>query len=626
MTHPRCSILPAVCAWLGSASALMAAPWLESPAPQLAITFPESLVSWVTVQGTPDIAYRLNFTDDFRIWSQSPAQTADAEGRVSFPVSAEARGRFFQAISTGEPSSFADPAEVTLGRRLFLETRFAQFFAAHCGSELNAPLSNGGDPALARTLTVNGALPGPFLGQSMNCRACHLGDEFGGTAPGMRTLADFAIRSAIPNRGDSRRTTVRNSPSLVNLSIHPTGRGLFHYDGEFPNVRSLVRGTLTGRNFGWLPEERTQAVQHIARVIREDDGRAFLGPEWGGSYPRLLAGTDPQIPPSLRLPAGLRLEVSRAPDEEILDRIALLVEIYLSSLRFSTDEVGSYNGSPYDLFLRKNSLPRRPEVGEDDLAYSRRLRGLVAKLTNPVFVTPADGAFSTLQQAYRFGAEELLGFKIFLAEPPPSPSVGQVSIGNCLVCHPAPHFTDLDFHNSGATQWEYDAIHGEGAFARVPIPGAVERAANPDKYLPASPGHPAANGPFLSIPTSGRPGDVDLGLWNVYANGDVPLVQEYLRTWSHGRFGSDDPVEILPRTVALFKTPGLRSLGGSAPYMHTGQASTLESVIFFYRFTAELGRIGELRNGDPEMGRVFLGKFDGAPLAAFLRSLNEDFP
>jgi hypothetical protein len=99
---------------------------------------------------------------------------------------------------------------------------------------------------------------GPFLGQSMNCRACHLGDEFGGTAPGMRTLADFAIRSAIPNRGDSRRTTVRNSPSLVNLSIHPTGRGLFHYDGEFPNVRSLVRGTLTGRNFGWLPEERTQ--------------------------------------------------------------------------------------------------------------------------------------------------------------------------------------------------------------------------------------------------------------------------------------------------------------------------------------------------------------------------------
>ncbi|MBL9170174.1 MAG: hypothetical protein JNN07_20740 [Verrucomicrobiales bacterium] len=626
MTHPRCSILPAVCAWLGGASALMAAPWLESAAPQLAITFPESLVSRVTVQGTPDIAYRLNFTGDFRIWSQSPAQTADAEGRVSFPISAEARGRFFQAISTGEPSSFADPAEVTLGRRLFLETRFAQFFAAHCGSELNAPLANGGDPALARTLTVNGALPGPFLGQSMNCRACHLGDEFRGTAPGMRTLADFAIRSAIPDRGDSRRTTVRNSPSLVNLSIHPTGRGLFHYDGEFPDVRSLVRGTLTGRNFGWLPEERTQAVQHIARVIREDDGRAFLGPEMGGSYPRLLAGTDPQIPPPLRLPAGLRLEVSRAPDEEILDRVAQLIEIYLSSLRFSMNEVGSYNGSPYDLFLQKNSLPRQPQAGEDDLSYSRRLRQLVARMANPQFVTPADGEFTTLNQAYRFGAEELLGLKIFLAEPSLPPSTGQVGIGNCLVCHPAPHFTDFDFHNSGATQWEYDAIHGEGAFAQVLIPSATERAAHPEDYLPPSPVRPLATGRFLSIPTPDRPGEMDLGLWNVYGNSEIPWVQDALRAVLHPRFGSDDPLEILPHTVALFKTPGLRALGASAPYLHTGQASTLESVIFFYRFTAELSRAGELRNGDSEMQRVFLGRFDGAPLAAFLRSLNEDFP
>ena len=92
------------------------------------------------------------------------------------------------------------------------------------------------------------------------------------------------------------------------------------------------------------------------------------------------------------------------------------------------------------------------------------------------------------------------------------------------------------------------------------------------------------------------------------------------------RFGSEDPTMLLPRTIALFKTPTLRGLAGSAPYMHTGQASTLESVIFFYRFTAELGRADKLRNGDPEISRIALGKSDGAPLAAFLRSLNEDFP
>lgn len=626
MKHSRWLILPTGCAWLGWAGLSVAASWQDSPAPRLEIPYPRADSSQIVVLGTKDVAYRLDFTTDFRIWSQSPAQTANADGQVSFPFSVGSMERFFRAITVGEPAHFADAAEVALGKRLFLETRFAQFFYSNGSNQLNAPLSNGGDPALELTLTINGALPGPFSGQSMNCRACHLGDEFGASGPGTRTLADFAIRSAVPARGDTRHTTVRNSPALVNAVVDRPGPLFFHFDGEFPDIRSLVRGTLTGRNFGWLSDEGAEAVQHIARVIREDDGRAFLGPEMGGSYRTLFAGTAVEIPPPLRLPPHLQLDVSKASDEEILNRVAELVEIYLKSLRFARDEEGAYNGSPYDLFLRKNSLPRRPQVGEDDLSYSRRLRTLITTLTNPVFVTPADGAFRTLPQAYRFGAEELLGLKIFLAESPPKPSAGQVSIGNCLVCHPAPHFTDYDFHNSGATQWEYDAIHGEGAFAKVSIPGAIERAAHPEEYLPATPSRPLAKGQFLSVPSIGRPGDVDLGLWNVYANSDVPLVQEPLRALFHGRFGSDDPVEILPHTVALFKTPGLRALGGSAPYMHTGQASTLESVIFFYRFTAEIGRAGELRNGDPEISRIFLGKFDSAPLAAFLRSLNEDFP
>src|SRR5262245_23440770 len=103
-----------------------------------------------------------------------------------------------------------DPAEVTIGERLFLETRFAQFFAANA-TDVNAPLPDGGDPVVEETETTDAPLAGPFAGQAINCRACHLVDEQLVIDPlgipdfsegGMRTYADFARRSPVPERED----------------------------------------------------------------------------------------------------------------------------------------------------------------------------------------------------------------------------------------------------------------------------------------------------------------------------------------------------------------------------------------------------------------------------------------
>ena len=120
---------------------------------------------------------------------------------------------------------------------------------------MNTPLADGGDPVMDKTVTLNAPAPGPFLGQSMNCRACHLVDEHKENGLGNRTYADFAIRSPIPDRGDGRKSTTRNSPALVNTSI-ARPEGLFlHFDAEFTDGKSLVKGGFTGRNFGWLPTE-----------------------------------------------------------------------------------------------------------------------------------------------------------------------------------------------------------------------------------------------------------------------------------------------------------------------------------------------------------------------------------
>jgi cytochrome c peroxidase len=612
---------------LGSSSALLAtrailgAEGQTNAVPHLDISLSGQMGSELVLSGAPAQSYKVEATRDFLSWTNWSIQVTDSSGTVRTPAPLSLNRLFFRA-SRLEKSSPLSP-EAQAGKRLFLETRFAQFFFAHSNGDINKSLS-AGDPVLDQSVTLTIAVPGPFAGQSMNCRVCHLFDEQNANG-GYRAYADFAIRSPIPDRGDGRKTTIRNSPPLANASIPRPGGFFLHFDGEFPDGVSLVKGTLTGRNFGWLASERGQALGHIAKVIREDDGSQFNGPRFGGAYRSVLSG-DVGISDAFRLPAEYRLDVVKASDEQILETIGKLVDAYLKELRFPLDSSGEYEGSAYDLFLKKNTLPRKPAPSETDIAYSRRLRGLLANLTFPAFVTADEGVFQSLTQSFTFGAKELTGLKMFLAEPDASTTVETGKAGNCITCHAAPHFTDFDFHNTGATQWEYDAIHGEGAFAKIEIPTLSQREAASNDFLPPTVIHPNAKGRFLTVPSKGAPGFVDLGLWNIYANADYPASEAGLENLLNKRFPGQSREAVLANTVALFKTPGLRDLSQSAPYMHTGQSSTIESLLFFYRFTSDLAREGSARNVDPEIGRIFLTKEDAPAVAAFLRSLNQDLP
>ena len=520
--------------------------------------------------------------------------------------------------------------EVTIGERLFLETRFSQFFFANFRGRVNQPLS-AGDSVMVVTATTEATLPGPFAGQGMNCRACHLVAEHAATVGGgTRTYADFARRSPIPARGDGRTVAVRNSPAMVNAFLARPGRSLFvHADGEFTSGGDLAMSGFTGRNFGWLPQEHAQAVAHIGRIIRDDDGSGELAKKFGGAYGVLLAGTDPAIPAEFRLPAKFRLNVTEVSDTDILGRVAELVAAYMESLTFSRDASGAYDGSPYDVFLRKNGLPRQPGDGESDREYSQRLMGLVESGSDWKFVGPEDGAFKTHRQEFGFGPRELAGLKIFFRSPSnrglAASSTRQGGVGGCVACHAAPHFTDAVFHNTGVAQDEYDGIHGRGAFGQLRIPSLREREERPELFLPASARNPRGQGPFLDIPTAHQPGRTDLGVWNVLANPAHPGPQEALEKVLGESAGAVTRAELLDRSVARFKTAGLRDLGHSAPYLHNGSADSLADVVRFYQGSAALARAGQLRNPAPELRRIFLGAEDVEPLTAFLRALNEDY-
>ena len=45
------------------------------------------------------------------------------------------------------------------------------------------------------------------------------------------------------------------------------------------------------------------------------------------------------------------------------------------------------------------------------------------------------------------------------------------------------------------------------------------------------------------------------------------------------RSATGNDAALLDGAVALFKTPGLRDLGHSGPYLHDGSADTLEDVV-----------------------------------------------
>ena len=520
-------------------------------------------------------------------------------------------------------------AEVVLGDRLFFETRFAQFFFAHGSGDVNKPLTQGDRlvdtvPAVDRVV-----LPSPFRGQSISCRQCHFGDDFVREGPlAGRTYTDFSRHSLVPERGDGIVSTPRNSSSMVGLGLPREVPVLYHSDGEFTTAEDLTVASFTGRNFGWLPDETTIATAHIARVIREDAGinARYVRDKahHGIPYRVVMLGTAPDLPASLRLPARYRIDVLKASDDQVLAAVAKLMHAYMDSIRFGTHNTFRDTASPYDLFLAKNGLPAGPEQGESNLDYSSKLLDLLQQRQPDTFnwvKSRQDGAFELHDQPYQFGESELRGLKLFLSRAGNSSSM---HVGNCVTCHTAPQFTDYRLHNTGVSQAEYDATFGEGSFARLVIPGLAERNAHFEDYLPPTPFHPHANARFRTPPVANKPSYADLGAWNIFGNPDLPKPQQALTQILCAR-QTGEPDSVLRSAVAAFKTPSIRDLGQSNPYFHSGAADTIEDTLQFYLRVSVQARSGHLRNGSPEVAGIDLLPSDVPPLAAFLRSLNEDY-
>jgi hypothetical protein len=512
-----------------------------------------------------------------------------------------------------------------IGERIFVETRFAQYFAANM-TDINTPLAVG-DPVVAQVHVGNTLMPGPFAGQSINCRSCHFVVEFQGVkGAGNRTYSDFTDHSPLPRAMNGFINTPRNSMQMVGSLQAHEGPTFLHFDGEFSDAADLVKETITGRNFGWARSEYPQAVAHIARVIREDNAKNDPATQYGCgfSYSQIFLGTDPTIPAICKLPTEYLLDVKSASDEQIVNNLSQLVSQYAAGLLFKQDNNGRYIASPYDVFLRINHLPVQPRAGETTQQYTQRLAGLVENLTSPIFVDGSYGSFQYHPQPFAFGATELAGLKIFLRTATAATD-GSQHAGNCAACHRAPNFTDFWFHNTGVAQAEFDAANGAGAFAQLVIPPLALRNNNFDQYLPASANHPNASERFRHHAVVGDSTFADLGLWNVYLNPDMPDPQNSLSALICANVQNCAVDQGLATTIAQFKTPTLRDAEDSQPYFHNGSTVTFNDVAEFYIRSSQLARQGSLRNAPAEFAGMSMSEDDVVALVAFLKSLTEDY-
>jgi cytochrome c peroxidase len=367
---------------------------------------------------------------------------------------------------------------------------------------------------------------------------------------GQRAYTDFFNLSWVPHRSqDPRRSAVRNSPTLYDVGLMPR----LHLDGEFASLEDLVKGTLGGRPLGWLPGEEAQAFAQVRNVLVGDKGIPSYAQQFKQVY---------------------RVELLTLSESAVVTLVAGAVADYIRTFK-------SPQNAPFDRFLRANNLAW--PTGSQDV--SSQTQQFVSQLE----ILERSKA---LKLGKDFNAEALQGLKMFLR------TKGESSVGNCVTCHAPPLFTDFSFHNLGVSQAEYDQLHGVGAFAALSIPNVAEAQRPSPRYR--------------ETPSKRKPGEVDLGHWNIVDVKRSPL-----------RRAEESDEQFLQRMIGTFKTPTLRHLAHSYPYFHNGIYTSLEDTLREIMRLSELARAGRVRQADPQLARIKLNEADLGPLMAFLNTLNE---
>jgi len=114
-------------------------------------------------------------------------------------------------------------------------------------------------------------------------------------------------------------------------------------------------------------------------------------------------------------------------------------------------------------------------------------------------------------------------------------------------------------------------------------------------------------------------------MWNFYGRESNPILTHYVNNFLCGNDQTCLNQDHLSKTLARFKTPSLRNLGHSDPYMHNGKFKTISDTLVQYQDASQLMREGKLKNGAPQLRMMNISDSEVESLKAFLEALNEDY-
>ncbi len=197
-------------------------------------------------------------------------------------------------------------------------------------------------------------------------------------------------------------------------------------------------------------------------------------------------------------------------------------------------------------------------VGKALAAYQRRLQP--ERSPFDMFLEGLRDGDRSKQRALSISAQR--GLQLFFGE------------ANCHLCHRGPLLSDQTFHNIGVPLGRADGWQDAGRFDAIRI---------------------VSGDPFNAA-----------GRYSDDPSSDIARRLQTLRA--------------IPDVWGAFKTPSLRSVARTAPYMHHGQLATLEDVVRFYSSRENAIQVGH--HVDPLLQPLNLSEQQIADLVAFLESLS----
>ncbi len=198
-------------------------------------------------------------------------------------------------------------------------------------------------------------------------------------------------------------------------------------------------------------------------------------------------------------------------------------------------------------------------IGKAIAAYERRLVSRDSKFDR--FVLALRNGDSKARSEY--GESALRGLALFLGK------------ADCITCHAGPNFTDNEFHNIGVPPLDKKPAHDLGRHSGV-------------RLLRADPFN--ARSKFSDDPEGERAREIDA------------------LAHSHELWGQ-------------FKTPTLRNVARTAPYMHQGQLASLTDVLRYY---STLDGAVQAHHGETVLQPLNLSEGEIADIVAFLETLTDE--